>query len=128
MCGELVHYQLNTHNMRELSIQIKVYPIAKMRQDTYFFTADDFSFTPVPEDLEAGRCFNCNKDITIDLPESDVCRDFSYGRFAIIEFRDTRSRKFRVGDNKIPAIVSISPNINSATLKIECKMIKSPLL
>lgn len=63
--------------MRELSIQINVYPIAKMRQDIYRFTADEFTFAPVPEDSEAGRCFNCNKDITVDLPPVDVIRDFS---------------------------------------------------
>lgn len=114
--------------MRELSIQIKVRPISKMRQDIYRLTADEFSFNPVPEDSEAGRCFNCNKDITIDLPPVDTMRDFSTGRFAIIEFTDTRHRNIQIGDNKIPAIVSISPGLNSAILKIECKMLKSPLL
>ena len=85
--------------MKELSIQIKVYPVSNMRQDVYRFMADEFEFTPVPESSEAGRCFT-----------------------------DTRHRSFRIGDKKIPAIVSISPNLNSATLKIECKMLSSPLL
>lgn len=128
MCGELIECQFNIIIMRELSIQISVYPVSKMRQDIYRFVADEFTFAPVPEDSEAGRCFNCNKDITVDLPPANVIQDFSSGRFAIVEFRDTRYRKFRVGDNKIPAIVSIIPNLNSATLKIECKMLKSPLL
>ena len=56
--------------MKELSIQIKVYPVSNMRQDVYRFMADEFEFTPVPESSEAGRCFNCNKDISISLPPS----------------------------------------------------------
>lgn len=114
--------------MKELSIQIKVYPVTSMRQDVYRFMADEFDFTPVPEFSEAGRCFNCNKDINISLPPSGVMKDFLAGRFCIVEFTDTRHRNFRIGDKKIPAIVSISPNLNSATLKIECKMLSSPLL
>lgn len=114
--------------MRELSIQIKVYPVNKMRQDIYRFTADDFTFSPVPKSSEAGRCFNCNKDITVDRPPENVISDFLPGRFAIVEFTDTRHRSIRIGDNKIPAIVSLSPNLNTATLKIECKMLKSPFL
>lgn len=35
--------------MKELSIQIKVYPVSNMRQDVYRFMADEFEFTPVPE-------------------------------------------------------------------------------
>lgn len=114
--------------MRELSIQIKVYPVTAMRQDLYRFTADEFEFTPVPENSEAGLCFNCNKDITIDLPSSEVMKEFASGRFAIVEFSDTTHHSIRIGDKKIPAIVSISPNLNSAALKIECKMLNSPLL
>ena len=66
--------------MRELSIQLNVYPIAKMRQDIYRFIADEFTFSPVPEDSEAGRCYNCNKEITVDLPPADVIRDFFFGQ------------------------------------------------
>lgn len=128
MCGELIEYQINIVIVKELSIQIKVYPVNQMRQDIYRFTADEFTFAPVPEDSEAGRCFNCSKDITIDIPPADTMRDFGLGKFAIVEFVDTEYRSIRIGDNKIPAIVSISPNLNSATLKIQCKMLKSPFL
>ena len=31
--------------MKELSIQIKVYPVSNMRQDVYRFMADEFEFT-----------------------------------------------------------------------------------
>ena len=41
--------------MKELSIQIKVYPVSNMRQDVYRFMADEFEFTPVPESSEAGH-------------------------------------------------------------------------
>lgn len=128
MCGELFDYQLNITIMRELSIQICIYPVTSMRQEVYRLTADAFDFNPVPEDSEAGRCFNCNKDITVDLPHDNVLRDFATSKFAIVEFRDTRYRKFQVGEKKIPTIVTIFPNLNSATLRIECKMLKSPLL
>lgn len=114
--------------MRELSIQICIYPVTSMRQEVYRLMADAFDFNPVPEDSEAGRCFNCNKDITIDLPHGNVLRDFANSKFAIVEFRDTKHRKFQVGDKKIPAIVTLFPSLNSATLRIECKMLKSPLL
>lgn len=114
--------------MRELSIQIRVIPVKQMRQDVYHFTADEFDFTPVPETSEAGRCLNCNKDITIELPSENVITDFFSGIFAIVEFTDTRHRNIQIGERKLPAIVSISPNLNSATLKIECKMLKSPFL
>ena len=45
MCGELIEYQINIITMRELSIQINVYPIAKMHQDIYRFTADEFTLS-----------------------------------------------------------------------------------
>lgn len=35
--------------MKELSIQIKIYPVTSMRQDVYRFMADEFEFTPVPD-------------------------------------------------------------------------------
>ena len=64
--------------MKELSIQIKVYPVSNMRQDVYRFMADEFEFTPVPESSEAGRFFNCNKDISISLPPSGVLNGPSF--------------------------------------------------
>lgn len=114
--------------MRELSIQVKVYPIAESLYDVYSFVAEEFSFAPVPENSEAGICFNCNKDITIELPEQHILKELASGKFAIVEFTDTMGRRIRIGDRKIPAIVSVSPNLNSAILKIECKMLNSPYL
>lgn len=99
-----------------------------MRQDVYRFTADEFTFSPLQESTDAGRCLNCNKDITIDLPPLDVTAEFLPGRFAIVEFTDTKHHNIRIGDRKLPAIVSISPNLNSATLKIECRMLRSPFV
>ncbi len=114
--------------MRELSVQIKVYPISLSSENPYRFTADEFTFDPVLENSEAGMCYNCNKDLIVELPTKEILASFSSGRFAIVEFTDTRNRKVRIGTNKIPAIVYLSPNLNSATLKIECKMLNSPLL
>ena len=46
--------------MKELSIQIKVYPVSNMRQDVYRFMADEFEFTPVPESSDFFRpCLQC---------------------------------------------------------------------
>lgn len=114
--------------MKELSIQIKVHPVTTMRQEVYHFMAEEFEFTPLLENSEAGYCFNCNKDVIISLPPSEVTREFIAGRFAIVEFTDTKHRAYLVGDKKIPAIVSISPHLNTATLKIESTMLYSPLL
>lgn len=114
--------------MKELSIQIKVHPVTKMRQEVYHFTAEEFEFSPLAEISEAGCCFNCDKDIVISLPPSEVTREFMSGRLAVVEFADTKRRVFRVGDKRIPAIVSVSPHLNTATLRIECKMLQSPLL
>lgn len=114
--------------MKELSVQIKIHPVTKMRQGVYHFMAEAFDFAPLAEFSEAGCCFNCDKDIIISLPTSEVAREFMSGRLAIVEFTDTRHQVFRVGDKKIPAIVSISPNLNTATLRITCKMLESPLL
>mgnify|MGYP006924825704 CR=1 FL=1 len=43
--------------MKELSIQIKVYPVSNMRQDVYRFMADEFVVTSGTGILRGGPLF-----------------------------------------------------------------------
>lgn len=112
--------------MKELSVLVFVIPFGNTRKDRYAFLADSFDFIPVPENSSAGIAYNCNKDIIIDRPEKEVIKEFASGLSARVVFTDSRENQYAIGDKDIPAIVSINPNLNSATLKIECKMIHSP--
>lgn len=114
--------------MRELSIHIKVFMLNSKTQNPYTFIADDVSFSPVPEVSDAGTCYNCSVDIPIELPTPKILSAFSQGRFTQVEFTDTKGKRIRIGNKDTPAITSITPLLNSATLKIDCKMLESPLL
>ncbi len=113
--------------MKELSIIISVTPVGKMNKGNYTFISDPFSFSPVIESTSAGNLFNCDKDITIELPDRDTIKEFQPGRSAIVSFRDTSGRAITIGTQEMPATLSISPNLNSATLILKCKMLHSPL-
>lgn len=114
--------------MKELSIIISVTPITKMKKSNYTFIADPFTFTPAIEKSAAGNLFNCNQDITIECPSDNIINEFHSDRYAIVSFRDTSDRIIAVGTQDMPAIVTVCPNLNSGTLKIECKMLRSPFL
>lgn len=114
--------------MKELSIIVSITPITNMKKSNYTFLADPFTLNPVIEKSPAGSLFNCNQDITIECPDDATINEFHPGRYAIISFRDTSGRTINVGTQEVPATVTISPNLNSATLKIECKMLHSPFL
>lgn len=113
--------------MRELSILIKVTPLRSGVGSTYTFMADEFDFVPQPEDTDAGRCYVCDKDIVCQPVEADVIRAFGGGIWAKVQFRDTRGRSFTIGTDTVPALVSLSPNLNTLTLQIRCRMRTSPL-
>lgn len=114
--------------MKELSIIITVTPIGKMRQSSYKFLADSFTFTPAVENSSAGTIYNCSKDFTIELPGKDALTDFSYARNCTVRFRDSEGKWIELGTPDIPAVVSMCPYLTSASLKIECKMLHSPFL
>lgn len=114
--------------MKELSIHINVYPISTMRQTVYKFESDYFDYDPTPEDSDAGRCYNCDKDIYISTPPTTILNEFSSPQYAIVEISTTRSLKYKIGSSQIPALVSLIPHLNSTTLQIKCKMLHSPLL
>lgn len=94
----------------------------------YEFIADDFSYIPQFTDNEAGNCWNCDKTIVIDKPDSDVRRVFSIERNAIVTIKSSDRRHYQIGTSDIPARVQISSNLTSANLIIKCKMLTDPLL
>ena len=114
--------------MRELTITLRVKPTGKMKKEEYRFLADPFSFTPSITDSVSGKLLDCSKDITIETPDVDTLREFSTARSAIIYLCDSLEKNIAIGTDDIPALVSISANLNSATLKISCKMLYSPFL
>lgn len=114
--------------MRELTITLRVKPIGKMKKEEYHFLADPFSFVPSISDSISGKLFDCSKDITIETPDADTLREFSSARFAIVYLHDSLDKSIAIGTEVIPALVSISANLNSSTLKISCKMLQSPFL
>lgn len=128
MYGELVDYKLIILIMKELSIIISVTPIANMKKSSYTFIADPFDFSYTIEKTNAGNCFNCGKDITIELPDSDIVHEFSTTRRVIVHLRDSSNRIINLGTTDIPALVTIVPYLNTATLNIVCKMLRSPFI
>lgn len=112
--------------MKELSIVLKVKPVRKMKKEEYVFFADSFSLVPSNTDSASGRLFDCSKDITIETPDIDTLKEFECERYAIIHFRDSSENDIAIGTEDIPALVSITANLNTATLKISCKMLRSP--
>ena len=128
MYGELVDYKLIILIMKELSIIISVTPIANMKKSSYTFIADPFDFSYTIEKTNAGNCFNSDKDITIELPDSDIVHEFSTTRRVIVHLRDSSNRIINLGTTDIPALVTIVPYLNTATLNIVCKMLRSPFI
>lgn len=114
--------------MKELSIHIVVNPVAPMNQSSYRFEADFFDFNPTPEDSNAGRCYNCDKEIYISSPTTAILQEFSTPQYALVEISTTRGLKYTIGTYQIPALVSLIPSLNTTTLQIRCKMLHSPLL
>lgn len=114
--------------MKELSIILRVKPVRKMKKEEYRFFADPFSFAPAIADSTSGKLFDCSKDITIETPDVDTLREFSISRYAVVYLRDSSEKNITIGSDEIPALVSISANLNTATLKISCKMLHSPFL
>lgn len=113
--------------MRELSIFIKVIPLRSGAGTNYDFIADEFDFVPQPEDTDAGRCYVCDKDIVCQPVSSDVIRAFEGGIWAKVRFKDTHGRVYTIGTDTVPAMVSLSPNLNTLTLQVRCRMTTSPL-
>lgn len=112
--------------MKELSVILRVKPVRKMKKEEYIFFADYFSFIPANADSNSGKLFDCSQSITIETPDIDTLKEFECERYAIIYLQDSSGKDIMIGTEDIPALVSISANLNTATLKISCKMLHSP--
>ena len=108
--------------MKELSVRIQVQPVKSMRKESYkFMTSDYFTFLPSLTTSSAGTVYVCDLEVNIDKPDTD---DFS----CIVNFTDSTGNTIKIGTDDIPAKVIISPNLNTAALKIQCSMLTSPLI
>ena len=114
--------------MKELSVVLKVKPVRKMKKDEYVFWADHFSFVPTNSDSTPGRLFDCSQNIAIETPDIETLKEFECERSVIVRLRDSSGNEIAVGTEDIPALLSISANLNTATLRISCKMIHSPFI
>lgn len=117
--------------MIEFSNLVQVTPTDQGRSNpakVFQFVADSFSYIPQLTDSESGNCWNCDKTIVIDLPDSDTCHFFSVERNAMVTIKTSDQRIHQIGTRDIPARVQISSNLNSANLVIKCKMLADPLL
>ena len=115
--------------MTELSVIISVQPMHPMRKDNYRFVSSDyFQLATLVNTAPAGDYFTCDQTINIDKPDKETCQDFSFTRSCIVTFTKTSGNSLEIGTSEIPAQVIISPNLNTAQLKIKCKMLTSPFI
>ncbi|MBM6865869.1 hypothetical protein H6A66_11905 [Bacteroides caecigallinarum] len=115
--------------MKELSVRIQVQPVKSMRKESYnFMTSDYFTFLPSLTTSSAGTVYVCDLEVNIDKPDTDDLIDFSMLRSCIVNFTDSAGNLIKIGTDDIPAKVIISPNLNTAVLKIQCSMLTSPLI
>jgi len=96
--------------------------------NSYSFNADDVSLTPTTEDSDSGQVYNCDKDYVIDRPDDDILKIFSYPRNSIIRLKTNDGVYYNIGNNDIPAQVTIVPYLQKATLKVTCKMLEQPFV
>lgn len=92
-----------------------------------FSVATPFEFDPQKEDSDAGFCYNCDVSVVIDKPSEAILQQFAHKISCIVFLKDTDGGFIILGDVNLPAMVSIEPALNKARLKIECKMLQSPL-
>lgn len=118
--------------MIEFSNLIQIMPIGTDsfgHAKVYDFVAySPFSYIPQLTYSEAGNCWNCDKTIVIDLPDSEARRFFSIECNATIKIKTTDGKFHQIGTADIPARVQISSNLTSANLIIKCKMLTDPFL
>lgn len=115
--------------MKELSVRIQVKPVKTMRKESYhFMTSDYFTFQPSLTTSSAGTVYVCDLEVNIDKPDADDMIDFSMLRSCIVNFIDSSGNPIKIGMDDIPAKVIISPNLNTAVLRIRCSMLTSPLI
>lgn len=115
--------------MKELSLQIEVIPLkGNTHEKSYnFFSNDYYQLQNLKSDSEAGVSFNCNQSIIIDKPSTSVNREFSFPHSCIVRFHESDGNVIQIGSEEIPALVTIVPTLNTASMEIVCNMLYSPL-
>lgn len=111
--------------MKELCDVIGVLPLGQ-HYLLSFSVASPFEFDPQKEESDAGTCYNCNLSVVIDKPSEDIFQHFAHKVSCIVSLKDTDEGFYTLGDENLPAMVSIEPTLNKARLTIECKMLRSP--
>lgn len=124
--------------MKELSQLVEIYPISELPHNftpsdigsktlkAYPFLVDHFTFEPTQEESPAGILYNCNKELTADLPEDQSHKKFKVPVSSIIRYRDTLGNNILVGSRELPAKVTINPNLTRIHIIIKCNMLHSP--
>lgn len=91
-----------------------------------FSVATPFQFDPQKEESDAGSCYNCDLSVVIDKPSEDILQQFAHKISCSVYLKDTDGGSILLGDDNLPAMVSIEPTLNKARLNISCKMLQSP--
>lgn len=112
--------------MKELSTVILVHHIILNRD--YKFLSDKFNLNPTSLDSDAGQLFDCSLSPVVELPDKNTMVTFTRPQSCIVTITDSQGDNYKIGSKDIPAKVSLSPYLNSATLTISCKQSTSPFV
>ena len=116
--------------MRELSLQIGVEILHQKSEpkNIVLMANDYYQLQNLHTSNAAGLLIDCNQSIIIDKPDEKICKEFVYSRRCIVKFEDSTGKKYFLGTQEFPALVTIVPDLNVARLNIKCKMLKSPFI
>ena len=121
--------------MRELSQSIRVVPVRDLPSGWsgdvtalltlgHTYHSDPFDLQPEPVEGTGGECYDLSKEHIIDTCEP---HPFEHPLSSIVIYRIAhRDGYVMVGTRELPASVSIVRGLNSCTLKIACRMLRSP--
>ncbi len=112
--------------MKELSTVVSVHHIILNRD--YKFLSDKFILNPTSSDSDAGQLFDCSISPVVELPDQNTMLTFTRPQSCIVSLTDSQGNNYKIGSKDIPAKVSISPYLNSATLTVSCKQSTSPFV
>lgn len=123
--------------MKEFSSIISVYPINELESDpnpwlsdqdgTHSFMADNFNFSPIGSEEEAGTIYNCSNAFNITTPSDAELKTFSHPVKSILVVKDTTGAKYPIGTLTIPGTVIIQRGIQNSRLIFNCKSLINPL-
>lgn len=110
--------------MKEFSTKIEVTPIG---QEAFLFFSDAFHFNPLTQENESGLVYNCNKSFTIEKSPAHIGKIFEQPIPCKVCLFTLENEIITIGTPDIPAFVTITPHLNTATLSVKCLMCTSPL-